>query len=55
MKTISTQVRLTSVLLAALMSTAVLGATVAGMQAGSPTQPAVVVMEHITIKPASVQ
>ena len=55
MKTISTPVRLTSLLLAVLMSTTVLGATVAGMQAGSPTQPAVVVMEHITIKPASVQ
>jgi hypothetical protein len=55
MKAISMQARLTSLLLAVLASAAVLGSTVAGMQAGGPSDPAVVVMEHITVKPTAVQ
>jgi hypothetical protein len=55
MKTASLQTRLTSLLFAALTSATVLGATVAGMQHGTESQPAVVVMEHVTVKPTAVQ
>jgi hypothetical protein len=55
MKATSTQMRLTSLLLAVLTSATVLGATVAGMQPGAADSPAVVVMEHVTVKPTAVQ
>jgi hypothetical protein len=55
MKAISTQMRLTSLLLAVLTSATVLGATVAGMQAGSPSEPALVVLEKVTVKPTMLQ
>ncbi len=54
MKTITNQVRLTAVLLAVLMSTVVLGSTLAGMQAGSTSDANVVVMDKVTIKPSAV-
>ena len=50
MKTISTQARVVSFLAAALMSASVLGATVAGMQSGVPTESQqLVVLERATI------
>ena len=55
MKAITTPMRLTSLLLAVLTSATVLGATVAGMQAGSPSESAVVVLEKVTVKPTAVQ
>jgi hypothetical protein len=55
MKTISTQARLASLGLAVLTAVVVLGGTVAGMQASAESQPALVVMEKVTIKPTSVQ
>jgi hypothetical protein len=49
MKTISTQARVISFLAAALMSASVLGATVAGMQSGVPTESQqLVVLERAT-------
>lgn len=54
MKAISTQVRVTSLLLAVLMSTMVLGSTVAGLQATSTADQSVVVLEKVTIKPSAV-
>lgn len=53
MKTISMQVRLTSLLLAVAMSAVVLGSTVVGMQAGE-MQPTVVVLEKVTVKPSAI-
>jgi hypothetical protein len=55
MKTISTQARVMSLVLAIAMSTAVLGATVAGMERSAESQPLLVVLEKITIKPTVVQ
>jgi hypothetical protein len=55
MKTISTQARFTSLLLAVLTTFVVLGSTVAGMQASAESQPTLVVMEKVTIKPTAVQ
>ena len=55
MNATSTQMRLTSLLLAVLTSATVLGATVAGMQPGAAGSHAVVVMEHVTVKPTAVQ
>jgi hypothetical protein len=55
MKTISTQARLTSLVLALATTVMVLGSTVAGMQWSAETQPALVVMEKVTIKPTAVQ
>jgi hypothetical protein len=55
MKATSTQVRLTSLLLAVLMSATVLGATVAGMQTGGAASYDVVVLEHVTVRPTAVQ
>ena len=55
MQATSTQMRLTSLLLAALTTATVLGATVAGMQPTEPSSHAVVVMEHVTVKPTAVQ
>lgn len=55
MKAISTQVRLTSLLLAVLTSATVLGATVAGMQAGGTDSYDVVVLEQVTVRPTAVQ
>jgi len=55
MKATSTQMRLTSLLLAVLTSATVLGATVAGMQPGSAASHDVVVLEHVTVKPTAVQ
>ncbi len=55
MKTISTRTRLTSLVLAAATTAVVLGSTVVGMQYSAETQPAVVVMEHVTVKPTAVQ
>ena len=55
MKATSTQMRLTSLLLAVVTSATVLGATVAGMQSATPASHDVVVLEHVTVKPTSVQ
>jgi hypothetical protein len=55
MKAISTQVRLTSLLLAVLMSATVLGATVAGMQSSGASSYDVVVLEQVTVRPTAVQ
>ena len=55
MKATSTQMRLTSLLLAVLASATVLGATVAGMQPSSTASHDVVVLEHVTVKPTAVQ
>jgi hypothetical protein len=55
MKAISTQVRLTSLLLAVLTSATVLGATLAGMQAGGTVSHDVVVLEQVTVRPTAVQ
>ena len=52
MKTISTQVRMTSLLLAVVTSAVVLGSTVTGLQSGS-VSPSVVVMEKVTVKPSA--
>ena len=53
MKTISMQVRLTSLLLAVAMSVVVLGSTVAGMQPGSADS-TVVVLDKVTVKPSAI-
>jgi hypothetical protein len=55
MKTISLRTRLSSLVLAAATTAVVLGSTVAGMQYSAEAQPALVVMERITIKPTAVQ
>ena len=55
MKTISAQARLTSLVLALTTTAVVLGSTVAGMQYSAESQPLVVVMEKVTIKPTVVQ
>lgn len=55
MKTISTQARLMSLALAAVTTAVVLGSTIAGMQASAESQPTLVVMDKVTIKPTSVQ
>ena len=55
MKTISTQARLMSLVMAVVTTAVVLGSTVAGMQASAESQPMVVVLEKATIKPTSVQ
>ncbi len=55
MKTISLQARLTSLALAVVTAVVVLGSTVAGMQASAESQPTLVVMEKVTIKPTSLQ
>jgi hypothetical protein len=55
MKTISTQARLMSLVLAVATTVVVLGSTVAGMQASAESQPLVVVLEKVTVKPTTVQ
>ena len=55
MKTISTQARLLSLAMALITTTVVLGSTVAGMQWSAETQPALVVMEKVTVTPTAVQ
>jgi hypothetical protein len=55
MKTISTQARLMSLILAVATTVVVLGSTVAGMQASAESQPLVVVLEKVTVKPTTVQ
>ena len=55
MKTISTQARLASLAMAVVTAFVVLGSTVAGMQLSAESQPALIVMEKVTIKPTSVQ
>jgi hypothetical protein len=55
MKTISTQARLTSLVLAVATAAVVIGSTVAGMQYSAESQPALVVMEKVTVKPTAVQ
>jgi hypothetical protein len=54
MKT-ATQIRLISFVLALATSAVVLGSTVAGMQYSAESQPALVVMEKVTVKPTAVQ
>jgi hypothetical protein len=55
MKTISTQARLMSLVLAVATTVVVLGSTVAGMQSSVESQPMVVVLDKVTIKPTAVQ
>lgn len=55
MKTISTQARLTSLAMAVVTTVVVLGSTVAGMQISAESQPMVVVLEKVTVKPTAVQ
>ena len=55
MKTISTQARLISFAMALITTAVVLGSTVAGMQWSAESQPALVVMEEVTVKPTAVQ
>jgi len=55
MKATSTQMRLTSLLLAVLTSATVLGATVAGMQPSAAASHDVVVLEHVTVRSTAVQ
>jgi hypothetical protein len=55
MKAISTQMRLTSLLLAVLTTVTVLGATAAGMAASGAPSHEVIVLEHVTVKPTAVQ
>ena len=55
MKTISTQARLMSLGLAVVTSVVVLGSTVAGMQASAESQPMVVVLEKVTVKPTALR
>jgi len=55
MKATSTQMRLTSLLLAVLTSAIVLGATVTGMQPSAADSHDVVVLEQATVKPTAVQ
>ena len=55
MKTISTQARLMSLVMAVATTVLVLGSTVAGMQASAESQPMVVVLEKVTVKPTIVQ
>lgn len=55
MKTISLQARMASLVLALATTAVVLGSTVAGMQYSAESQPLVVVMEKVTIKPTAVQ
>ena len=55
MKASSTQVRLTSLLLAVLMTATVLGATVVGMQSSGSAAHDVVVLEQVTVRPTAVQ
>ncbi|MGZ8274039.1 MAG: hypothetical protein ACXWUM_08990 [Burkholderiaceae bacterium] len=55
MKTISTQARLTSLAMAVATTVVVLGSTVAGMQISAESQPMVVVLEKVTVKPSAVQ
>jgi hypothetical protein len=49
------QIRLMSFALAVVTSAVVLGSTLAGMQWSAESQPAVVVMEKVTVKPTAVQ
>ena len=55
MKTISTQARLMSLALAVATTALVLGSTVAGMQLSAESQPMVVVLEKVTVKPTALQ
>ncbi|MGZ8273381.1 MAG: hypothetical protein ACXWUM_05655, partial [Burkholderiaceae bacterium] len=55
MKTISTQARLMSLAMAVATTVVVLGSTVAGMQISAESQPMVVVLEKVTVKPSAVQ
>jgi hypothetical protein len=53
MKTTSLQIRLMSLALAVITASVVLGSTVAGMQWSAESQPTLVVMEKVTIKPTT--
>jgi hypothetical protein len=55
MKTISTQARLMSLVMAVATTVVVLGSTVAGMQMSAESQPLVVVLDKVTVKPTAVQ
>jgi hypothetical protein len=55
MKTTTMQARLVALTLALTTTVVVLGSTVAGMQYSAESQPLVVVMEKVTIKPTAVQ
>jgi hypothetical protein len=55
MKTTSTQVRVTSLLLALLTTAVVLGGTVVGMQASAESQPVLLALEKATLKPSALQ
>ena len=55
MKTISTQARLMSLVMAVATTVVVLGITVVGMESSAESQPLVVVMEKVTVKPTTVQ
>jgi hypothetical protein len=55
MKTISSKARLTSLVLAVATTAVVIGSTVAGMQLSAESQPTLVVMDKVTIKPTAVQ
>jgi hypothetical protein len=55
MKTISTQARLMSLVMAVATTVVVLGSTVVGMQTSAESQPMVVVLEKVTVKPTAVQ
>ena len=55
MKTISTQARLMSLAMAVVATVVVLGSTVAGMQISAESQPLVVVLDKVTVKPTAVQ
>lgn len=55
MKTISTQARLISFAMALITTAVVLGSTIAGMQWSAESQPSLVVMEKVTVKPTAVQ
>ena len=55
MKTISTQARFMSLALALIATVVVLGSTIVGMERSAESQPALVVMEKVTVKPTAVQ
>jgi hypothetical protein len=55
MKATSTQVRVTSLLLALLTTAVVLGGTVIGMQAGTESPPVLLVLDKATVRPSALQ
>ena len=54
MTTLTMQARLMALVLAVVASAVVLGSTVAGMQSNTAAQP-VVVLEHVTVRPTTLQ